>query len=93
MGSQYYSGVMQRRKWKGPCLMGGTKERVTEALQQFKMGKAMTSGIVNVLKTKGLCQWTFPSNNAKGQGRGGRGRRGKGAQSYLDTWTPENCEH
>lgn len=44
------SNAMQ--SWRGPCLMGGTKESTTEALQQYKVGKAMTSGIVNVLSPR-----------------------------------------
>lgn len=32
--------------------MAGTKEGATEALQQYKVGKAMTAGIVNVLSPR-----------------------------------------
>lgn len=31
LGGQHFSEEMQRRKWKCPCLMGGTKESATEA--------------------------------------------------------------
>lgn len=55
--------------------MGETKENATEALQQYRVGKTMTSGIVNVLNPR---ERALPSQHSlaimqKGQGVGAGG--------------------
>lgn len=87
MGGQHYSEVMQRRKWKGPCLTGRTKESATKVLQKFKMGKTMTSEIVNVLspREKHFAQSTFPINYAKGAGQEQEGQESTILSGYMDT--------
>lgn len=62
--------------------MGGTKESATEALQQYKVGNAMISGIVNVLSPR---ERALPSQHSPAimqKGQGGVGRE-EGTQSYL----------
>lgn len=78
-----YSALLRSNaKWRGPCLMGGTKESATEALQQYKVGNAMISGIVNVLSPR---ERALPSQHSPAimqKGQGGVGRE-EGTQSYL----------
>lgn len=52
--------------------MGGTKKSATEALQPYKVGKAMTSGIVNVLspRERALPSQHSPAIMQKGSGGG-----------------------
>lgn len=77
LGNWHYSEAMQR-KWRTPHPMGRTKERTTETLQPYKVGKPMTCGIAKLSKSKRnvLAQSTLPSNEAKGAGEG------KGEREY-----------
>ena len=60
--------------------MGGTKESATEAPEKYKLGKPMTSGIVNIHLSPR--ERALTSQQYK-RGRAGQGRAGQGPQYYV----------